>query len=147
MEGIGRRKQFFITEKSKGVVSWIRFEQESLSLLLKGVDECRREEACESWRLEWKEGKRSFSLECRSNKADKFLLCEVRDGEGKKHSLIFTKGNGYRKGWDRLTDKLEELGVNGKQEEKSAFPSAKTQTDGRSFVDTVKLRRSHATTI
>ena len=52
MEGVERWKQLFITERSKGVVSWIRFEEDNLSSLLKGVDECRREKVSESWRLE-----------------------------------------------------------------------------------------------
>ena len=143
----GRRKQFFITEKSKGVISWIRFGEESLSSLLKGVNECRRKKVSDRWRLEWKEEKRSFRLEHRSNKAGRFLLCEVRDGEGKKHSLIFPEGKDPTKGWDHLASKLEELGINGKQEEKSTFQAINTQTDRRSFADTLKLQRSHANTI
>ena len=147
MEGAGRRKQFFITEKSKGVISWIQFGEESLSSLLKGVNECRRKKVSDRWRLEWKEEKRSFRLERRSNKAGRFLLCEVRDGEGKKHSLIFPEGKDSTKGWDCLANKLEELGINGKQEEKLAFLATNTQTDKRSFTDTVKLQRSHVNTI
>ena len=114
MEGAGRRKRFFITEKSKGVVLWIQFGEESWSSLFKGVNKCRREKVFESWRLEWKEEKISFRLECRSNKAGRFLFYEARDGEGKKHSLIFPEGNDSTKGWDRQTGKLEELGINGK---------------------------------
>ena len=110
-----------------------------MSLFLKGVNECLREEVLESWRLVWKEEKRSFRLECRSNKAGRFLLCEIRDGEGKKHSLIFPKGNDFTKGWYCLADKLEELGINGKQEEKSALPSTNTRIDNRSFADRMKL--------
>ena len=57
VEGARRRKQFFITEKSKGVISWIRFGEESLSSLLNGVNECRRKKVSDRWRLEWKEEK------------------------------------------------------------------------------------------
>ena len=92
-------------------------------------------------------GKRSFRLERRSNKAGRFLLCEVRDGEGKKHSLIFPKGKDTKQGWDFLANKLEELGINDKQEEKSTFQAVNIQIDRRSFVDTVKLQRSHVNTI
>ena len=57
MEGVGRRKQFFITEKSKGGISWIRFGEESLGSLLKGVNECLRKNVFDRWRLEWREEK------------------------------------------------------------------------------------------
>ena len=147
MEGVGRRKLFFIIEKSKGGISWIWFGDGSLGSLLKGVNECRRKKVSDKWRLEWREEKRSFSLKSRANKAGRFLLCEVRDGEGKKHSLIFPEGKDKKKGWDNLANKLEELGINDKQEEKSTFQAVNIQTDRRSFADTVKLQRSHANTI
>ena len=147
VEGVGRRKQFFIAEKSKGGISWIRFGEESLGSVLKGVNECRRKKVSDRWRLEWREEKRSFRLERRSNKASSFLLCEVRDEEGKKHSLIFSEGKDTKKGWDYLANKLEELGISDKQEEKSTFQAVNTQTDRRSFTDTVKLQRSPANTI
>ena len=63
VEGVGRRKQFFIIEKSKGGISWIWFGEGSLGSLLKGVDECRRKKVSDKYRLEWREEKRSFSLE------------------------------------------------------------------------------------
>ena len=44
MEGEGRRKQYFIIEKSKGGISWIRFGEGSLGTLWKGVSECCRKE-------------------------------------------------------------------------------------------------------
>ena len=103
------------------------------------------EKVSKSRRLEWKEEKRSFMLDYQSNKASIFLLCEVRDGEGKKHNLFFPKGNGFTKGWDLLENKSEELGIKGKQEKKSTLPSANTRT--RSFADTVKLQRSLENTI
>ena len=115
--------------------------------LLKGVNECRRKKVSDKWRLEWREEKRSFSLESRANKAGIFLLCVVRDEEGKKHSLIFPEGKDKKKGWDNLANKLEELGISDKQEEKSTFQAVNIQTDRRSFADTVKLQRSHVNTI
>ena len=102
MEGVGRRKQFFIIEKSKGGISWIRFGEGSLGLLLKGVNECRRKKVPDKWRLEWREEKRPFNLESRANKAGRFLLCEVRDEEGKKHSLIFLECKDKKKGWEQV---------------------------------------------
>ena len=68
MEGVGRRKQFFIIEKSKGGISWIRFGEGSLGTLWKGVNECCRKKVPDKWRIEWREEKRSFSLESRENK-------------------------------------------------------------------------------
>ena len=147
VEGVGRRKQFFIIEKSKGGISWIRFKEGSLGSLLKGVNECRRKKVSDKWRLEWREEKRSFSLESRANKARRFLLCEVRDGKGKKHSLIFPEGKDKKKGWDNLANKMEKLGINDKEGEKSTFRAVNIQTYRRSFADTVKLQRSHANTI
>ena len=100
VEGVGRRKQYFIIEKSKGGISWIRFGEGSLGTLWKGVSECCRKEVPDKWRIEWREEKRFFSLESRKNKAGCFLLCEVRDEEGKKHSLIFPEGKDKKKGWE-----------------------------------------------
>ena len=51
VETVGRRKRFFVTKRSKGVVYWIQFEEDSLRLLLKGIDECCREKVSKSWRL------------------------------------------------------------------------------------------------
>ena len=97
VEGVGRRKQFFIIEKSKGGILWIRFGEGSLGTLLKGANECCRKKVSDKWRIEWWEEKRSFSLESRANKARCFLLCEVRDEEGKKHNLIFSEGTDKKK--------------------------------------------------
>ena len=37
---------------------------------------------------------------------------------GKKHSLIFLEGKDKKKGWENLANKLDELGISDKQEEK-----------------------------
>ena len=39
----GRKKNVFIIERSMGRVSWIRFGEESLKILLKGVETYRRD--------------------------------------------------------------------------------------------------------
>ena len=46
------------------MVAWIRFGEEGLHALLKGVEVCCREKVAENWRQEWREGKRVFKLEC-----------------------------------------------------------------------------------
>ena len=147
VEGEGRRKQFFIIEKSKGGISWIRLGEGSLGTLWKGVNECCRKKAQEKWRTEWREGKRLFSLESRENKAGCFLLCEVRDEEGKKHSLIFPEGKDKKKGWENLAYKLNELGMGVKKEDKSTFQTTNIQKDRRSFADTVKSQSCRVNTI
>ena len=147
VEGVGRRKQYFIIEKSKGGISWIRFGEGSLGTLWKGVSECCRKEVPYKWRIEWREEKRFFSLESRKNKAGCFLLCEVRDEEGKKHSLIFPEGKDKKKGWENLVYKLNELGINDKKEEKSIFQAANIKKDRRSFANVVKFQRSNVNTI
>ena len=59
----------------------------------------------------WDEEGRKFKLECRSNVAKRFLLCSVRDVEGKKFCLVFPEGNGLVGGWFLLAKKLRALGV------------------------------------
>ena len=94
VDGVGRRLKYVITERSRGVVAWIRFGEEGVRTLLKGVEACCREKATENWRKDWKEGKRIFKLGCGSNKAGRFLQCMVRDEEGKKHCIFFPAGKG-----------------------------------------------------
>ena len=40
MEGEGKKTQFFITERSRGIASWIHFGEEGMENLLAGVEEC-----------------------------------------------------------------------------------------------------------
>ena len=61
VDGLGRRQKFVIIERSRGVVAWIRFGEECLHTLLKGVELCCREKVPENWRLEWREDKGAFS--------------------------------------------------------------------------------------
>ena len=43
MEGEGRKMKVFIMERGRGQVSWIRFGEEGLKIILKGVDSYKRE--------------------------------------------------------------------------------------------------------
>ena len=44
-------------------------------------------------------------------------MCSVIDGEGKKHNIFISEGQGLIKGWDLLTAKLRDLGIKEKLEE------------------------------
>ena len=116
VDGVGRRLKYVITERSRGVVAWIRFGEEGVRTLLKGVEACCREKATENWRKDWKEGKRIFKLGCGSNKAGRFLQCMVRDEEGKKHCIFFPAGKGLVNGWSILIEKLKEVVAQEKEE-------------------------------
>ena len=50
VDGVGRRLKYVITERSRGVVAWIRFGEEGVRTLLKGVEACCREKATKNWR-------------------------------------------------------------------------------------------------
>ena len=106
----GKRRET-ILERSKDFSSWIRFSENSLSLLLEGVEAwCRGESSSRRLKV-WKEEGRKFRMRCRSNEAGRFLLCPVRDVEAKKFCLVFPKGNGLVGGWFLLAKKLRALGV------------------------------------
>ena len=49
VDGVGRRQKYFITERSRGVVAWIRFGEEGVHTLLKGVEVCCKEKLLENW--------------------------------------------------------------------------------------------------
>ena len=83
-----------IWERSKGLSSWIRFGEKGLSLLLEGVEVWCKGESNSRLLKVWDEETRKFRLERRSNVAGIFLLCSVRDVEGKKFCLVFPEGNG-----------------------------------------------------
>ncbi|RVW26082.1 hypothetical protein CK203_112550 [Vitis vinifera] len=100
-----------ILERSKGLSSWIKFGEKSLSSLLEGVEEwCREESSSRSLRA-WEEGGRKYRLECRSNAAGRYLLCSVRDSEAKRFCLVFPEGKGLVGGWFMLAQKLRALGI------------------------------------
>ena len=73
LDGVGRRQKYVITKMSRDVVAWIRFGEEGVNTLLKGVEVCCKEKVLENWQQDWKEGKRAFKLECGSNKDGRFL--------------------------------------------------------------------------
>ena len=116
MEGKGKKTKCFITERCRGVASWIRFGVEGMEKLLMGVEECCGVFDPASRTLAWRENGRSFRLESKVNKARRFLLCFVTDGEGKKHWLVFPEGRGFINGWSMLAEKIRGLGFNPRQE-------------------------------
>ena len=119
LEGKGKKTRCFITERSRGVVSWIWFGVEGMEKLVWGVEEACRVSDPASCILAWKENGRSFKLESKLNKAGRFLLCSVTDGEGKKHCLVFPEGRGFINGWGLLAEKIKGMGVKPRQENSS----------------------------
>ena len=115
-EGKGKNVKCFITERSKGVVSWIRFGIEGMVKLLMGVEECCRAIVPVGRIFVWRENGRSFRLESKENKAGRFLLCSVTDGEGKRHWLVFPEGRGFLNGWTLLAGKIRGMGFKPRQE-------------------------------
>ena len=111
MEGIGRKAKYSITERSRGIVSWIRFGVEGMNKLLLGVVESCRDFDPARRPFEWREKGRFFRLECKENIAGRFLLCSVIDDEGKKHRLVFPEGKGFLNGWTILAEKIRGMGI------------------------------------
>ena len=116
MEGKGKKTKCFITERSRGAASWIWFGVEGMEKLLWGVEEVCRVFDPASSTIAWRENGRSFKLESKLNKAGRFLLCSVTDGEGKKHWLVFPEGRGVINGWCILAEKIRGLGFKPRQE-------------------------------
>ena len=115
-EGKGKKAKCFITERSRGVLSWIRFGIEGMVKLLMGVEECCRALVPAGRIFAWRENGRSFRLESKENNAGRFLLCSVTDGEGKKHWLVFPEGRGFLNGWTMLVEKIRGMGFKPRQE-------------------------------
>ena len=118
MEGIGKKAKCFITERRRGIVSWIRFGVEGMNKLLLGVEECCRAFVPDRRPFKWRENGRFFRLESKENIAGRFLLCSVIDDEGKKHRLVFLEGKGFLNGWTMLAEKIRGLGFETFQESK-----------------------------
>ena len=118
MEGEGKALRGFIIERRKGTVSWIRFGEGELRNFLKGIVFCCREGNEGKRSFDWKENGRSYKMESLRNNARKYLVCAVTDGEGKRHKIFILEGRGLLKGWDLLTAKFRELGVQEKTNEK-----------------------------
>ena len=87
--------------------------------LLKGVEECHKVSTPARRPFVWRENGRSFRLECKENKARRFLLCSAMDVEGKKQRLIFPEGKGFLNGWALLVEKIRGLGFKPLQEKKT----------------------------
>ena len=119
MEGEGKKAKCFITERSRGIASWIRFRIEGMNKLLLGVEECCRVFVPARRRpFEWRENGRYFRLESKENSAGRFLLCSVTDAEGKRHRLVFLEGRGILNGWTLLAEKIRGLGFKALPEKK-----------------------------
>ena len=111
VDDVGGKLRRCIWERCRGLPSWIRFGDASLSSLLDGVETyCRRSDN-RSWSLVWEEGGRKYRLERRSNEAGRFLLCSVHDLEAKRFCLIFLERKGFIGSWNILAEKLRETGV------------------------------------
>ena len=94
IDEVGGKLRGCIWEICKGITSWIRFGDASLSSLLAGVESCCRDRDDRSWSLIWDEEGRKYRMERRSSEAVRFLLCSVRDLEAKRFCLIFLEGKG-----------------------------------------------------
>ena len=63
MEGDGRKLKVVITERSRGLVCWIRFREEGLKNLLNGIEIYSRDTPQTRGVLDWKEPRRFYSLD------------------------------------------------------------------------------------
>ena len=136
LEGERRQSRVFIIERSRGFVSWIRFGEEGVRNLLKGIEICGRDIATTKRSFDWKENGRIFRLDSKKNDAGRFLLCFVTDEDGKRHKLFFPEGRGLVNGWSILVKKLCGLGLVSTQGEKKVFMKEKVykeETTPREF--------------
>ena len=92
IDEVGGKLRGCIWERCKGLSSWIRFGDASLSSLLVGVESCCRDRDDSNWSLAWEEEGRKYRLERRTNEAGRFILCSVHDLEVKRFCLIFPEG-------------------------------------------------------
>ena len=130
LEGEGKKAKCFITERSRGIASWIRFGAEGLNKLLLGVEECCKVFVPARRPFEWRENGRYFRLESKENSAGRFLLCSITDAEGKGHRLVFPEGRGILNGWTLLVKKIRGLGFKALQESKPMRIVTKEQSKG-----------------
>ena len=111
IDEVGGKLRGCIWERCKGITSWIRFGDPSLSSLLAGVESCCRDRDDRSWSPVWEEERRKYRMERCSNEAGIFLLCFVHNLEAKRFCLIFLEWKGLFGGWNILVEKLREVGV------------------------------------
>ncbi|RVW90138.1 hypothetical protein CK203_041972 [Vitis vinifera] len=123
IDEVGGKLRGCIWERCKGLSSWIRFGDASLSSLLVGVESCCRDRDDSKWSLAWEEEGRKYRLELRINEA-----------EGKRLSG----------GWNTLAEKLREVGVvpfRGVRDPLSLEVLKKEkEPDQRTYADVAKLR-------
>ena len=110
VEGEGRKEQVIIIERRRGRSSWIRFSEEGVRILIKGVESFRREAEKISEGVDWRENGRRYSLELKKNMAGRFIQCSVADEDGKRHRLFFPEGDGLVNGWALLVEALQDMG-------------------------------------
>ncbi|RVX08206.1 hypothetical protein CK203_017772 [Vitis vinifera] len=144
IDEVGGKLRGCIWERCKGLSSWIRFGDASLSSLLVGVESCCRDRDDSNWSLAWEEEGRKYRLERRTNEAGRFILCSVRDLEAKRFCLIFPEGKRLSRGWNILAEKLREVGVapfRGVKDPLSLEVLKKEkEPDQRTYADVAKLR-------
>ena len=100
----------FITERRKGLMSWIRFGREGLRTLLKSIEICCNEGVHIKRTFEWRENGRFYKMESHRNDVGSYLCCSVIDGEGKRHKIFIPEGRGLIKGWLINSESLESRG-------------------------------------
>ena len=108
--GVGSKGKVLITERRRGRSSWIHFGEEGARTLLKSVVSLRTEADKNIEGLGWSENGRRYSLELRKNVHGRFLLCLVTDQDGRRHRLLFPKGNDLINGWTLLEEALQATG-------------------------------------
>ena len=78
-----KKAKCFITERSRGIASWIRFGVEGMNKLLLGVEECCRVSVPARRPFEWRENERYFHIEVS-------LMLSILLVSSCKHLDIFT---------------------------------------------------------
>ena len=115
---VSRKVQVVITERRKGRSSWIRFGEEGVRILLKGLESLRKEADKNGEGLRWRENGRRYSFVLKINGHGRFILCTVADLDEKFHRLFFPEGNGLINGWTLLEEALKATGYEKDKREK-----------------------------
>ena len=111
----GEKLKGIIVERSRGLMSWIRFEGLSLCCLQERVETCYRGELAKRCVKSWEDGGRKFRLECHANETSRFIHA-LWFTQKKKYCLVFLEGKGFLGGWATLAEKLHSLGVMTREE-------------------------------